>query len=371
MIENGGPFKLQVVGDDGTWLDAANDEGVMRFASAADARIASVRASVHAQGYTLLDAAKGPNGEKRVAIVHVSRNGRVTTDDQGTVVCPVDGSSPYVERPDPAGIVHDVLAKARELFAVYTGDDIRVGIQRVFARWAALPCRVAPPHIVYWLPPAAGEEVRKLADVCDDLGVGRIELFAGSRQDGRSVRAVTTAVNQGLEARLNDFAAEVQRYADADPTKTRVSTMEEKLAEAVRLRQQGEMYRAVRDTRTRTGARAPRIRQVGRRLPSPEFAIRIRGLGVGRGPAGLGRGGGRAIIGGVVAELVAEWRSGDVWRSTRVRHQCWPPPPSIGDGLRQGDVFVCDCGAMYILTADSEWTSYDLIRRIGIRERKG
>ncbi len=39
MIENGGPFKLQVVGDDGTWLDAANDEGVMRFASAADARI--------------------------------------------------------------------------------------------------------------------------------------------------------------------------------------------------------------------------------------------------------------------------------------------------------------------------------------------
>ncbi len=207
--------------------------------------VASVRASVHAQGYTLLDAAKGPNGEKRVAIVHVSRNGRVTTDDQGTVVCPVDGSSPYVERPDPAGIVHDVLAKARELFAVYTGDDIRVGIQRVFARWAALPCRVAPPHIVYWLPPAAGEEVRKLADVCDDLGVGRIELFAGSRQDGRSVRAVTTAVNQGLEARLNDFAAEVQRYADADPTKTRVSTMEEKLAEAVRLRQQGEMYRAV------------------------------------------------------------------------------------------------------------------------------
>ncbi|HEY2516019.1 MAG TPA: hypothetical protein VGI39_34345, partial [Polyangiaceae bacterium] len=151
--------------------------------------------------YKLIDAAPGPGKERRVAIVKIERNGRVSSEDVGTVTCPKTGAAAFVERADPAGIADEILKLAASLVDVYTVDDIRNGIVDTFDRWSAMPCRQAPPHMVYWVPPAAGAVVRQLADAVEAIGWGRIELFAGYASDKRSARACVNAVNQGLEAK--------------------------------------------------------------------------------------------------------------------------------------------------------------------------
>lgn len=207
--------------------------------------VAAVRTAIRERGYTLIDAAIGPNGERRVAIVRIARNGRVTTDDEGTVACPKDGGSPFVERQDPTNIADEILSVARGYFGRYTVDDVRAAIVDTFHRWSALPCRATAPHVVYWVPPAAGDVVRRLADAVEALGWGRIELFAGYASDERSKRACVNAVNEGLESQLKLFAEQVEKYASTDPSRTRVSTIETKIEEAKRLREQGALYRTI------------------------------------------------------------------------------------------------------------------------------
>jgi hypothetical protein len=204
-----------------------------------------VRTRIRERDFTLLDAAAGPNGERRVAIVSVARNGRVSTDDQGTVTCPKDGAAPFVERDDPSGIAQEIVSCAHGYFGHYTSADIVAAVVQTFERWAALPCRACPPHVVYWVPPAGGDVVRRLSDAVEAIGWGRIELFAGYRTDARSSRAVASAVNEGLESQLKAFSEQVAKYADTDPSKTRVSTIESKIEEAKRLREQGALYREI------------------------------------------------------------------------------------------------------------------------------
>ncbi len=207
--------------------------------------VQSLRTTIRPEGYTLLDAAVGPDGERRVAIVSIARNGKVSTSDEGTVTCPKDGAPPIIERDDPSGIAQRIVAKAYTFHGVYISDDIRAAVTKVLLRWAAMPCRQAPPHIVYWLPSTGASEIRKLADAVEALGWGRIELFAGYASDPRSARAAVNAVNEGLEARLTAFAAEAAQYAERDPKKTRPSTIESKLEDAKRLRAQADLYRTI------------------------------------------------------------------------------------------------------------------------------
>ena len=207
--------------------------------------VTHVRATLRERDCTLIDAAAGPNGERRVAIVRIARNGVVSTTDEGTIACPKDGASPYVERADPAGVASEIMIAARGYFGRYTSADVRAAIVDTFERWAAMACRACPPHVVYWIPPAGGDVARRLADAVDACGWGRIELFAGHASDERSRKACVNAVNDGLETKLKAFSDEVQKYADADGSKTRISTIESKLAEAARLRTQGSLYREI------------------------------------------------------------------------------------------------------------------------------
>ena len=83
---------------------------VVAFGRAVD----QVGAKVRGEDVKFMDAAPGPNGERRVGIVQVRRNGVVATDDFGTVVCPAAGTeaqrakgthggAPYIERDDGRG----------------------------------------------------------------------------------------------------------------------------------------------------------------------------------------------------------------------------------------------------------------------------
>ncbi len=207
--------------------------------------VTHVKAALRVRDYQLIEAADGPNGERRVAIVKIARKTEVSTKDEGTVVCPKDGAKPYVERHDPTGIGSEILATAQIYFGRYVSQDIVQAVTETFDRYAALPCRNRLPHIVYWMPPSGSDVLRRLSDAVEACGWGRIEIFAGHATDERSKRACVNAVNDGLEAKLSAFADEVKRYTDADPEKTRATTIENKLSEATRLRAQGALYREI------------------------------------------------------------------------------------------------------------------------------
>lgn len=215
------------------------------WASAFGRAITHVRPGLKDRDYTLLDAANGPNGERRVAIVKIDRKGQVSTADEGTVVCPKDGSKPYVERHDPSGIGAAIIAAADGYHGVYISDDVRNAVTETFERCAAMPCRARIPYIVYWMPPSGADVLARLSDAVEACGWGRIEIFSGYKTDERSARACVNAVNDGLEAKLSEFALDVEKYAGADPSRTRATTIENKLEEAKRLRAQGALYRTI------------------------------------------------------------------------------------------------------------------------------
>lgn len=208
-----------------------------------------VRGEIRPDGLTLIDAAKGPLGERRVSVVSVHRNGQVTTTDNGTVACARDGETrPYIDVVRTGAHSHvldQIIDRADKFFERYISADVRNHFVDALVRFSALPCRQAPPHVVYWVPPAARDQVRALADAVEAIGWGHVELFAGSAQDPRSKRAVTRAVNDGLEAKLRTFKAEVERYATAPHDSTRPTTIENKILEAKRLREQAAFYREV------------------------------------------------------------------------------------------------------------------------------
>ena len=207
----------------------------------------AVGQKLRTKGFKLEAAEVGKNGERRVAILKVERNSLVSTDDKGTVVCPTakDGSPPFVERKDRYGFADEIIALARRLHHIYTTDDIRSAIVEHLDRWAALPLRRQPPYIAYWVPPAAGEEVRKLRDAIEECGAGEIELLTGYRSDPDSQRMAVNTVNKGLDAQLKEFEAEADAYTKQAPSKTRVSKMEDLIAEAKRLRERGALYRDI------------------------------------------------------------------------------------------------------------------------------
>jgi len=190
------------------------------YAVAFGRAVQAVRASCRQKDYMLTDAADGPKGERRVAVVAVERNGRVSTTDEGTVVCPTDGTAPYVERRDPQGFAASVVSLAKDTyFERYTSDDIRTAIVEMIDRWHGMPCREQPPKVVYWIPSAALETIGKLADFAESIGWGRIEMFVGDASSDRSRKAVVTAVNQGLEGALNEFADDADKYCEGDSAK--------------------------------------------------------------------------------------------------------------------------------------------------------
>jgi hypothetical protein len=213
----------------------------------------SVRAKIRTQDYTLIDAAPGPKGERRVAIVKVERNGRVSTTDEGTVVCPVSGEdAPYVERSHR--FASEIVSLTKGTYHdVYTSDDVRTAIVQLIDRWRGMPCRQQPPKVVYWIPGPSVETIGQLADFAAAIGWGTVSLFVGQEGDKRSEAAVTVAVNNGLEAMLNEFSDEADKYCSADPSKTRPSTIANMLADAKALQDRWHMMRNVLGAAVKSG----------------------------------------------------------------------------------------------------------------------
>jgi hypothetical protein len=207
--------------------------------------VEQVGAAIRSKDFELKNAAKGKKGERRVAVVQIARNGRVTTDDLGTVACPLasDGGAPYIEREDQEGYAKSVIAAAREFHEVYTLDDIRTAVVQHIDRSFGLPLRRQPPYVAYWIPAAGSVEVEKLRDAVEELGAGSIEMMTGYKSDPKSSRMAVNTVNKGLEGQLSEFKAEVDAFVAKDPTSTRVSTIEELVEQAKILRERGVLYR--------------------------------------------------------------------------------------------------------------------------------
>jgi hypothetical protein len=243
--------------DPASTLPAPPDHAVA-FGRAVDA----VRARVREKDYTLIDAAEGPNGERRVAIVKIERNGKVSTRDEGTVVCPkpamVDGErtdpAPYVERPDPEGFASEIVTLTKGTYhGTYTADDVRTAIVGMIDRWHGMPCRVQPPKVVYWIPGASLDVIGKVADFAAAVGWGSVEMFVGDAKNERSRSAVSSAVNNGLEAMLNEFAEQADKYIAGDPLRTKGATLQRLLEEGKALQDRWHLMRGVLGTSIKAG----------------------------------------------------------------------------------------------------------------------
>jgi hypothetical protein len=204
-----------------------------------------VAAAVRDDDIRLIDAARGKKGERRTAIVQLARNGRVTSKDLGTVVCPPssEGGTPYVEREDELGLANRVLKEARVYHEVYVLDDLRRAVVEHIDRWFGLPLRRQPPYVVYWVPAAGGDEIRRLRAAVETCQAGQIELFTGYRSDPESNRTVVNSVNKGLEAQLAEFRAEVDTYTGKN--NTRFSTIEELVENSKKLRERAGLYKDI------------------------------------------------------------------------------------------------------------------------------
>lgn len=223
---------------------------VVAFGRAVD----QVGAKVRGEDVKFMDAAPGPNGERRVGIVQVRRNGVVATDDFGTVVCPAAGTeaqrakgthggAPYIERDDGRGFAQAILDSAREYHEVYTLDDLRRAVVEHIDRWYGLPLRRTQPYVAYWVPAAGGDEIRRLRAAVEACQAGQIELFTGYRSDPESNRTVVNSVNKGLEAQLAEFRADVEKYTSKGTTKS--ATIEDMIENSKTLRERAGLYKAI------------------------------------------------------------------------------------------------------------------------------
>jgi hypothetical protein len=184
------------------------------------------------------------DGSRRVAIVQLRRNGTVSGETIGVVVCPAEGSDPVrVETPDTHGLARGIVDDTASTYANrYTTDDLRSAVVSVLDRWAATPCRQTQPHIVYWLPSPGGPTIRMVRDALARLGAGEIHL-APMGLDAESRETAASAANGGLEASLTALLAEVDQWASKSPGRT--STIEARIAESEKLRTTAELYRGV------------------------------------------------------------------------------------------------------------------------------
>jgi hypothetical protein len=211
---------------------------------------AAKRGATGAHDCRLEYAADGFNGEKRLAIVQLLRNGTVSGNTVGIVVLPRgvkpgEFGKPYVDRTDPFGIGALVVSQTDRFLDRYTNDDLRSAVVVTLDRWAATPCRQTPPHIVYYLPSPGADTIRRVRAALLAVSAGTIHLAPmGADADSRETAA--TAANGGLEAQLNAFAAEADKWTTTPPSRS--STIENRIAEAERLRAQGELYRAILGT---------------------------------------------------------------------------------------------------------------------------
>jgi hypothetical protein len=201
--------------------------------------VESVRGK-YRKDYSIMHGAAGPNGERRMCILSVARNGVVTTETIGIVTCPNDGAAAYIELADPAGIAAEIIAEAAPMVGVYNSSDIQHTVVEVYESVMALPCRDLRPFVTYFVLPAGLDKITRLGKAVADCGWGKVKLFIGRKSDAQSHEVAVDAANSGLERRLSEYAAKAQKYANEPGT--RPSTIEAQIAYAAELIREGDVF---------------------------------------------------------------------------------------------------------------------------------
>lgn len=200
-----------------------------------------VRGGLAARSKCKLIALPTQDGSKRFAVMLVEANGTAKGTTRGIVQLPKDGTA-FVEQADPWGCAAAIVSSCAHYLDRYVSDDIRMAVTVVLDRWAATPCRQCPPHIVYYLPSVGFDTIRRVRDAVAKMGAGSVHLCPlGVDADSRE--SATAAANGGLEAQLTAFAKEADEWATKPPSRT--STIENRIAEAERLRTTGMLYRSI------------------------------------------------------------------------------------------------------------------------------
>ena len=166
---------------------------VVSFGRAVD----QIRAKVRDQDVKLMDAAKGPNGERRVGIVQVSRNGVVATVDVGTVVCPGAGTEAERARARTAARRTSSAttgAASRRRCSTAPASTTRSTCSTTSAApWSSTStagsgCRCAARSRTSptGSPRPVATRIRRLRAAVEQCQAGQIELFTGYRSDPES-----------------------------------------------------------------------------------------------------------------------------------------------------------------------------------------
>lgn len=139
-------------------------------------------------------------------------------------------------------IVQQVVETYDTLCTHYLADDIRAGFQAAFRAWAGI--NMIESGGMYLVPAAFAERVRTWRRFMAELGF-RTRCFEVFDTEG-ALQDLKAAADDALEAQLGRLIADVETFAGGD--KTRVSTLEARVAEFDELRDRAAVYEMMLST---------------------------------------------------------------------------------------------------------------------------
>ena len=179
------------------------------------------------------------NGTRRVSVMFVHKNGTASGTEIGKVALP-DQGRPYVEIADPHGIAQKIVDSTDPRVGLYTGEDLRRAITTVIFRNLGSPCREG--GVVYWLPPPAVDELRKV-----DVALHAIEAGSFDSPDlaptPTSVATAVKAANTGVEVLLQELVVQVNEWKNKPPT--RFATVEDRMGQLQALKGRADLLRTM------------------------------------------------------------------------------------------------------------------------------
>jgi hypothetical protein len=179
------------------------------------------------------------SGTRRVSVMHVVKNGHAEGTEIGKVALP-DQGRPFVEIDDQYGIAQKIVASTDPRVGLFTGEDLRRGITTVIERNLGSPCREG--GVVYWLPPPAVEELRKV-----DVALHAIEAGSFDSPDlaptPTSIATAVKAANTGVEVMLADLVKQVNDWRLKPPAK--FATVEDRMGQLADLKGRADLLRTM------------------------------------------------------------------------------------------------------------------------------
>lgn len=153
-------------------------------------------------------------------------------DDWRNLIQTTDASHP---------ITAAVISAYMEIMGTYHAGDLRNMSSRVFSRIGGFPLKTAMG--VFMVPATQATIVRRWADWCTDIGASSLILPQFDAPETRTV--MTRTATDGVEAALEQFMADLNTFAEKGDV--RVSTLEKRVEELDRLRDNAAVYESLLD----------------------------------------------------------------------------------------------------------------------------